>query len=169
MAAGKSDAPFTLTRTFDAPREAVFRAFTEARAFAQWWGPAGAVVENLRMDARAGGTTHYALSFPDGGTMWARKVYWEIVPHERLIWVNSFSDAAGALARGAGHEAWPLQILNVVTLDEVGGRTRLTLTSSPLDASAEEIAVFDGGRASMAEGWGGTFDRLDAHLGKGCA
>ncbi len=169
MSAKKSEAtlqPFVLTRIFDAPREAVFEAFTIPECFCHWWGPKGCSVDHLRMDVRAGGVTHYALRFGNGETMWGRAIYQDVEPPSRLSWVNSFSDADGGLARHVGHEAWPLQILNTIALVEEAGGTRLTLTSTPLDASDDECTTFVGGHASMNMGWSGSFDQLDALLGR---
>ena len=157
-------APFAMRRTFDAPRAQVFDAFVSLAAFGEWWGPKGTKLTNLRMDVREGGVTHYALNLPDGGLMWGRAHYRVVTPTTRLVWVNSFSNPAGEVARHPGHEGWPLQILVEVVFEEQGGKTTLSLTSSPLDASEAECATFDEGRASMVGGWSGSFDQLDTYL-----
>ncbi|MEQ1618129.1 MAG: SRPBCC family protein [Terricaulis sp.] len=166
MAARRNETrlPFVLTRVFDAPREAVFRAFTRPESFCHWWGPKGCAVDHLRMDVRVGGMTHYALRFGNGEMMWGRAIYREVEPSRCLSWINSFSDAGGGLASHAGHEGWPLQILNSIVLTEESGKTRLTLTSAPIEASEEECRIFDDGHASMNMGWAGSFDQLAAFL-----
>ena len=71
--------PFVLSRTFDAPRDVVFKAFTDAERMRQWWGPKGVTVISSKMDLRPGGTYHYGMRTPDGKEMWGRFVYREII------------------------------------------------------------------------------------------
>jgi uncharacterized protein YndB with AHSA1/START domain len=97
--------------------------------------------------------------------MWAKFVYREIVAPARLVWVHSFSDEAGGLTRHPMAPTWPLQMLTTVTFEDApGGKTKLTLCWSPLDASAEEQATFDAAHEGMRGGWTGSFERLEAYL-----
>jgi uncharacterized protein YndB with AHSA1/START domain len=157
--------PFVLVRVFDAPRELVFKAFTEVERLQQWWGPKGFKVIASSMDFRSGGLYHYGLQAPDGTAMWGRFVYREIAAPERIDYVNSFSDEKGGLARHVFHEEWPLEILSTLVFEDVGsGRTKVTLSWVPINANAVERKTFDAGRQSMTQGWGGTFDKLDHYL-----
>src|SRR5438270_3022082 len=90
---------FVITRGFDAPRERVFAAFTEPEEMKKWWGPKGFTVIASKMDLRPGGTYHYGMRAPDGSTIWGKFVYREILPPERIVLVNSFSDEAGGITR----------------------------------------------------------------------
>jgi uncharacterized protein YndB with AHSA1/START domain len=153
-----------ITRTFDAPRELVFKAFAETERLAQWWGPKGCTIAVSKLEFRPGGTFHYRMTFPGGPEMWGRFTYREIVPPEKIVWVNAFSDPDGNLTRAPFGQTIPLEILNTVTLTERGGKTVLTLHSSPLDATTEEVSTFVGMLDSMREGFGGTWDRLEAYL-----
>ncbi len=58
--------PFTMSRTFDVPRELLWKCFTDADRMKHWWGPQGAKVTSSKMDLRPGGTYHYNLRMPDG-------------------------------------------------------------------------------------------------------
>ena len=91
--------PFVISRVFDAPRELVFKAFTDPERMKHWWGPKGFKVIAQNMDLRPGGMYHYGLEAPDGNTMWGRFVYREIAAPERIVFVNSFSDEKGGLTR----------------------------------------------------------------------
>src|SRR6266542_819054 len=91
-AATPAEREFVLSRVFDAPRDLVWKAFTEPERLAQWWGPKGFKVIVSRMDLRPGGMYHYGLKATDGSDMWGRMAYREIVKPERIVWVNSFSD-----------------------------------------------------------------------------
>jgi uncharacterized protein YndB with AHSA1/START domain len=158
---------FVTTRIFDAPRALVWKCFTEPEHMKQWWGPKGSKVIASKMDLRIGGTYHGAMQSPDGAVMWAKFVYREVVPPERLVWVHSFSDEAGGLTRHPLSPTWPLKLLTTVTFDEMANdKTRLTLSWSPLEASAEEQKTFNAARDSMHVGWAGSFDQLAAYLAR---
>jgi uncharacterized protein YndB with AHSA1/START domain len=159
----KSD--FVITRMFDAPREKVWLCFTEPQRMKEWFGPKGSTVVESNMDFRVGGTYHGALRSGDGPVMWAKFVYREIVPRERLVWVHSFSDAAGGLTRHPLSPTWPLQLLTTVTFEDAGaGKTKVTLRWSPLDATDEEQKTFDASLDGCHAGWSGSFEQLDAYL-----
>jgi uncharacterized protein YndB with AHSA1/START domain len=90
---------FVITRVFDAPRELVWKAFTEPQRMKEWWGPKGVTITRSEMDLRPGGSYHYAMRTPDGNTMWGKFVYREITPPSRMVFVSSFSDEAGGVTR----------------------------------------------------------------------
>jgi len=158
------DSAFVLSRTFDAPRDIVFKAFTESERMKHWWGPKGFTVIASKMDLRPGGTYHYGLKGPDGATMWGKFVYREIVVAERLVFVNSFSDENGGITRHPMSPTWPLEMLSTFSFTEEEGRTTFTVKWSPLNPSAEERATFDGAGDNMRQGWSGTMDQLAAYL-----
>ena len=114
-AEGSTDQAFVITRIFDAPRELVFRVWTEAEHLKQWFGPKGFTMLVAKMDFRPGGMFHYCMHSPNGKEMWGKFVYREIVPPVKIIWVNSFSDKDGGLTRHPFSSAmWPLQMLTEV-------------------------------------------------------
>jgi uncharacterized protein YndB with AHSA1/START domain len=117
-----------------------------------------------RLDLKPGGTFHYSMRSPDGLEMWGKFVYREVAAPERIVFVNSFSDAEGNLVRHPFAAAWPLEVLNTLTLAEHEGKTTLTLSGGPINATDEERGVFDAGHASMQKGFGGTFDQLAEYL-----
>ena len=158
---------FVITRTFDAPRELVWKCFTEQERMKEWWGPKGSTIVVSNMDLRVGGSYHGAMRDPQSNVMWAKFVYREVTAPERLVWEHSFSDEAGGLTRHPLSPTWPLKLLTVVTLeDAAGGKTKLTLRWSPLDASEEEQQTFAAAQNSMQGGWTGTFDQLDSYLAR---
>ncbi len=71
---------FVISRTFDAPRELVWKAFTEPERLKQWWGPKGFKVQFSQMDFRPGGVYHYCLRSPDGKEIWGKFSYRQIKP-----------------------------------------------------------------------------------------
>jgi uncharacterized protein YndB with AHSA1/START domain len=156
---------FIIARVFDAPRNLVWACFTDPERMKEWWGPNGSTIIASKMDLRVGGTYRGGMRGPDGTVMWAKFVYREIVAPELLVWVHSFSDEAGRLTRHPLSPTWPLEILTTVIFEEApGGKTKVTLRWSPLDAGDAERKTFDAARDSMRGGWGGTFDQLDTYL-----
>lgn len=155
---------FVISRTFDAPRDLVWKAFSEAEALAQWWGPKGFVTEVIKLDFRPGGIFHYSMRSAGGTEMWGRFDYKEIDEPERVVFVNSFSNAAGERTRSPFHDTWPLEVLNNMTFTEEDGKTTLTLVGGPINATAEECQTFANNHKSMQGGFSGTFEQLEAYL-----
>jgi uncharacterized protein YndB with AHSA1/START domain len=157
---------FVLSRVFDAPRALVWKCFTDPEHMKQWWGPKGATVLVSKMDLRPGGTYLYGMQFGDK-PMWGKFVYREIVPPEKLVFINSFSDEKGGVTRHPMAPTWPLESLSTFTFEEQpGGKTKFTVRWSPHNATEEERKTFDAGHASMNQGWGGTMEQLGAYLEK---
>ena len=99
---------FSISRTFDAPRDLMWRAWTEPDRMAQWFGPKGVKVVHSENDLRPGGVYHYAMRNPDGQDMWGKWVYREVLAPQRLIFVSSFSDPNGGLTRHPMAPDWPM-------------------------------------------------------------
>ena len=96
--------------------------------------------------------------------MWGKFVYREIVPPEKLVFINSFSDEKGGMTRHPMAPTWPLKCCPRSPSRKPGGKTRFTVRWSPYNATAEEQKTFDAGHASMTQGWGGTMEQLEAYL-----
>jgi uncharacterized protein YndB with AHSA1/START domain len=150
--AAAGDAPgITITRVFDAPRELVFRAWTEPARFAQWFGLRDAVVPvaSVVMDVRPGGTWRATmLAGPDRTEIPWRGVYREVVPPERLVF--TLSDQPGDDRE-----------IVIVTLTDLGdGRTEMVFQQRGGHLSAAQYA-----RAK--QGWSTFFERLAEHVAGG--
>ena len=97
--------------------------------------------------------------------MWGLFKYREIVPQEKLVFVNSFSDEQGGVTRHPGSATWPLYMLSTFIFEDApGGKTKFTVTWRTLDATDEEQKTFDTMHDSMIQGCGGTMDQLAAYL-----
>ncbi len=165
---GMAAAPgeFVITRVLAAPRDLVWKAWTEVEQLKAWFGPKGFTTPVAKLDFRPGGMFHYCMVAADGGKMWGRFIYREITAPERLVWVNSFSDEKGGLGRHPFSETWPQEMLTVVTFAEYASQTIVTVKWTALNATAAEQKTFDSNHDSMNQGWGGTFEQLAAHLTK---
>ena len=160
----KAVEPFVLERVFDAPRERVWAAWTEVERLKQWFSPKAFTVLAAKMDLRPGGSYHYGMRMPDGKEMWGKWIFREIKAPERLVLVNSFSDAAGGITRHPMSPTWPREMLSTTTFTEKAGKTTLRLEWLPINATPEEIATFEAGRAGMTQGWAGTMEQLVNYL-----
>lgn len=143
----------TITRLFDAPRELVFRAWTDPKQLAQWWGPHGFTNPVCELDVRPGGTIRIDMRGPDGVVYPNKGVFHEIVEPDRLVFTTStFVDTEGNPQ---------LEVLNIVTFAELSGKTKLTLQAVVVKSTPEVDAAL----AGMEEGWNQSLERLAEHLG----
>jgi uncharacterized protein YndB with AHSA1/START domain len=172
--AGSTGRDFVITRVFAAPRDVVWKAWTEPERLAHWWGPKGFTMRVVKLDLSPGGTFHYRMQAPPGSPMgnavlWGKFVYREIVKPERMVFTDSFSDENGGITRHPMSATWPLEVLNTLTFAEHQGQTTVALRVGPINASEEERKTFEGGFASMQQGFTGTFDQLSEYLAQGKA
>lgn len=164
--AASEDRAFILTRVFNAPRDLVWKTWSEAEHLAHWWGPKGFTLHVITFDFRPGGMFHYRARSAHDQDLWGTFIYREIVAPERIVYINSFSDAEGNTVRAPFSPTWPLEILNTLTLAADAGKTTLTLRAVPYHATEEERATFDAWHTSLRHGFTGTLDRLADYLAK---
>lgn len=118
-------------RELDAPRDLVWRAWTEAEHLAQWWGPNGFTTTTSAFEMRQGGVWRFVMHGPDGRDYENRITYDEIVRPERIRYHH-----------GGGTEVEPVQFRTTVTFEDLGGnRTRLTLHAEFPSAAARERVI----------------------------
>lgn len=161
---GNTSKPFTIGREFDAPRELVWRAWTDEKEMAKWFGPKGVETVESRMEFRPGGRYRYAMKPPEGDVMWGMWRFREITPPDRLVFVVSFTDPDGRIIHHPMNPTWPLELLTTVTFEARGHRTYVTVRWEAINATPEEIKTFDENHPSMQGGWSGTFERFESYL-----
>src|ERR1700731_1631750 len=142
-----------ITRTFDAPREIVFKMWTDPRHMAQWWGPHGFTNPVCELDVRPGGAIRIDMRGPDGTGYPMTGIFQEIAKPERLVFTAEELDQTAAVA---------LEVLNTVTFEEKNGKTTLTLQARVPKVIGEGAAYLEG----MEAGWTQSLERLDDHLMK---
>ena len=147
-----------ITRGFDAPRSLVWRCWTEAELFKQWFGPEGFTIPSCTIDLRVGGKFLLCMRSPEGQDMWLTGTYREIGPVERLVKTESMADAEGNVV-DHGMPGMPLENLITLKLEEEGeSRTRMTLWHADLPEGDYRIHA--------GEGYRQAFEKLAAVLEK---
>jgi len=167
LGAASTTPEFTVTRTFNVPRQAVWKAHSELDRLSKWWGPQGFEWIGGTLDFKPGGVFHYGMRAPNGSEMWGKFVYREIAAPDRIVFVNSFSDREGKTVRAPFAEDFPLEILKVLTLTELHGTTTLTLRGSPFNATEAERNRYAAMKPSMNAGFNATYNHLEQYLAQG--
>jgi len=148
-----SDTPtYVLERVFDAPRELVWKTWTDPALLPRWYGP-GADTVIHQLDLKPGGLWLLEMRWGDN-SHFQRAEYTEVTPTSRLVWLHSVTDADWSIVANPMMADWPRILLTTVSLDEDGDRTRLRLTWVPHEASAAEIACFAAAINGLDKGWG---------------
>jgi len=136
-----------ITRIFDAPRELVFKAWTDAQHLALWWGPKGFTNPVCDVDARVGGALRIVMRAPDGTEHPMTGIFREVTPPARLVFSGVALDPDGKPL---------LEGLTTVTFAEQGGNTKLTVESRAVGLVAHAARMLEG----MKAGWTQSIDRL---------
>lgn len=152
-----------MERFLDAPRELVYRAFTDADQIAQWWGPTPEwTVPISKMDLKVGGTWHYMMKGPDDGSeyanmeAWGLATYKEIDPPSKLVVEDAFSDAEGNRLNDFPTSTQTYEFI------EQDGKTLVKSTSVYESDEALQQVV----QMGMIEGFSGSYENLDVLLEK---
>ena len=138
-----------IIRVFDAPRERVFKAWTDANLLAQWWGPKGFTNPVCDVDPKPGGALRIVMRAPDGAEYPMKGVFREVVPPSRLVFTNIAVDKDG-------HPI--IEGLTTVTFADEGGKTKLTLQTRGVAVVDYAAAYLQG----MEAGWTQSLEKLEA-------
>ena len=141
-----------VTRVFDAPPEMVWKAWAEPEHFMRWYGPRGFTSPAANIDFRVGGKRHVAMKSPGGSVFWTGGIHKEISPHTRIVFTESPATPDGDISMRDGFYG---ETVVTITLEDLGGRTRLTLRHSGLTPE-----MGDG----VTGGWTSAFEKLATSL-----
>ena len=164
-----NDDGITIERVFDAPREAVWKAWTTPEMVKKWWGPEGFTAPSIKMDLREGGKYIFAMKGP-AGSEWDKVMYSageikELVPNEKIVATDYFSDEDGNKVDpkeyGQGPDVpWEMNV--TVTFEDAGeGKTKLTIHYPKPENEAHFQAMIKSG---MKEGWQSSLNKLEQAL-----
>jgi uncharacterized protein YndB with AHSA1/START domain len=152
-----------ISREFDAPRELVWKAWTDSDMFMQWWGPKDFTTPVSKIDLRVEGEYFNCMRSHEGQDFCGKGVYREIVKPERLVMTDSFADKEGNTvpATHYGMDAdFPMEMQIMVTFEEQNGKTKLIVKHSDV-TNINETELND-----MQQGWNESLDKLAELLAK---
>lgn len=156
-----SEDDFTISWVFNAPRDRLFKVWTDPELMKIWWGPRHFTTPKVRMDMRPGGAYFACMRSPQGQNFCSTGVIKEVKAPERLVYMDSFADEKGNIispSKFGIDPAWPEKVLVDVTFTEQNGTTKVTLHMAVPRSLAE--------RQMAPQGWAESFVKLAEYLEK---
>lgn len=148
-----------ITHLFDAPRELVFRAWTDPEQLMHWYAPDGCTIEFKTIDVREGGTFHSCIHDPIHGDCWIKGVYQEAVFPEKLVFsmVLTNEDGYSVESTDVGKPVdWPKEIITTVTFTAIKNQTKLSIHQTVPEEDAKQTGAY--------QSWIKMFNRLNILL-----
>lgn len=142
------DRELVITRLIDAPREKVYRCWTEPELMKQWFAPRPWTTPEVQADVRTGGASLIVMRSPEGQDFPNRGIYLEVVPNEKLVFTDAFTD-------GWMPSAKPF-FTGLLTFEDEGGKTRYTARARHWTVEDKETHE----KMGFHEGWGICADQL---------
>lgn len=147
-----------ITRQLDAPRKAVWEAWTQPFHLTRWWGPEGFTTRVVELDLRSGGRWHYVMVGPDGAEHPERGIFREVVAPRRVVVAGDPED--DVVVDEASAADLPEGVVTTCLFEEVGRRTRLTIQMDhPSDEDRRKHLAL-----GIVDGWNSSLDCLERHL-----
>jgi len=147
---------FVLKRTFDAPRDLVWRTWTDPDLVQRWYGPGVETVLH-EFNPTPGGLWLNEMRMGDN-SMYQRTEFTEVEPPSRLVMLMSNSDANWEPADSPMNPNWPRTLLTTITLTENGDQTDMVLEWAPHNATDDQIEAFRAALGDLDKGWGAGMD-----------
>jgi uncharacterized protein YndB with AHSA1/START domain len=154
----QSEREIVITRVFNAPRDLVFKAWTEPKHIAQWWGPRGFTTRVDKMDFRPGGAWRYVMIGPDGTEYPSKGIFSEIVPPEKIVSSDEFDEGFEKVI----NVDLPRGIVVTVLFEDLSDKTKITLHIT--HQSKEDRRKHED--MGVIAGWNESFDCLEEFLAK---
>jgi len=159
-----------ITRVFDAPKELVFKAWTDPELAKKWWGPEHFTSPEIKIDLRVGGKYLLCMRGKPGPDMpetdfWSTGTYKEIIPNEKIVVLDSFSDKDGNVVPPTEYgmpETFPIESEIIITFKSLDDdKTEMTLYYPSIEGIEGEMLK------NMTLGWNQSFDKLSAAVKEG--
>ncbi len=147
---------FEMERIFSAPRELVWKTWTDPKLLARWYGPGVDTIIH-KFDPTPGGLWLNEMKF-GGNSGYERIEYLEVNAPEKLVLLQSSANGNWDIAPSMMMENWPRTLHTTITFEEDGDQTKLRLTWVPHEASEAENAAFAMAMAGLGKGWGSGMD-----------
>lgn len=149
----------TISRVFDAPREQVWKTWTDPERLKLWWGPKNFSAPTIKNDLRVGGKYLYAMLTPEKQTLWSGGTYKDVRYLEKIVATDSFSDEKGNIVPATQYgmpAGMPDELLITVTFEDQGAtKTKVTIHHKYFPAEVVEMCK---------TGWNESLDKLDTAL-----
>jgi uncharacterized protein YndB with AHSA1/START domain len=146
-----------ISRMIEAPRELVWRAWTDPERIKKWWGPMHFTAPHIHIDLRVGGKYLYCMRSPDGKDFWSTGMIREIVPLRKIVYTDSFADEEGNIV-GADYYGmnpdFPLESMVTVSFEDHDHHTLLTIKYDDVSSFPEKDLK------DMQAGWNESLDKL---------
>ena len=134
-----------ISHLFDAPREVVFKAWTDPEQLKYWYAPDGCTIEFKSIDVKTGGHFHYVIQDPVHGPCWIIGTYLEILQYEKLVFTMVMSNEAGEAVSSVANgkvEDWPERHVATVTFESIGQRTKMIIHQTVSEEKAKETGAY---------------------------
>jgi uncharacterized protein YndB with AHSA1/START domain len=145
----------SIKRTLDLPLDSVWKAWTEAESFKQWWGPSDYTCPHCKIDFKVGGHYLACMQSKNGDNVWSTGSFLEIEDHKKIVYTDSFADSKGnkvpASTYGIKGE-WPLELIVTIELEEVNGKTDMLLTHEGISEAMHVDCI---------SGWNQSLDKME--------
>jgi uncharacterized protein YndB with AHSA1/START domain len=156
----KDKREMVISRIFKAPKEFVFKAWTDPEMIKEWWGPKGFTAPVIKVDLRNGGSYLYAMQGEDGKLYWSGGEYIKIEEPNQLVVTDYFSDEHGNKLSPADYgldSSFPEESTVTVKFEDEKGKTKLSIIYELPESEAARKAIEHSG---MNEGWNSSLDKL---------
>lgn len=155
----KNNQELLITHLFDAPRELVFKAWTDPELLKHWYAPDGCTIEFKTINVKVGAGFHSCIHDPVHGPCWIKGIYQEVLAPEKLVFSmilsNEHGDNVNANTAGKS-EDWPEALVTTITFASIGKQTKVTLHQTVAEAEAKKTGAY--------QSWFSMFDRLNTIL-----
>jgi uncharacterized protein YndB with AHSA1/START domain len=147
----------SINRTVNLPLNSVWKAWTEPESFKKWWGPKEFTCPDCTIDFKIGGKMLASMMGEDGKKIWSTGTYKEIIPQKKIVVTDSFADSNGNIVPASDYKMpeMPLELLVTIELEEVDGKTNMSILHEGLPAEIADDCV---------KGWQSSFDKLESNI-----
>ena len=157
------DSDLMIIRLFDAPRDLVYKYWTEPEKVKCWWGPKEFTAPFVQIDFRVGGKYLYCMRSPDGKDYWSTGMYRQIIPNEIIVATDNFADEKGNIVDGTHYGMsgdWSRPLIITMSFEDRAGKTKFTLVHEGFPNKEH--------RNQAQEGWSTSLDKLAECLTQAC-
>ena len=147
-----------LYRTFNLPLTTVWKAWSDAESLKKWWGPKGYTCPDCTIDFRVGGKFLASMQSEDGKKSWGTGTYKEIIPMQKIVNTDSFSDSEGNIVPASYYNMpgeWKEELLVTFEFEEVDGTTNLKLKHEGLPPEMID---------DCRKGWQSSLDKIEENF-----